>query len=119
MVLDAALLVPARGLAGFKRAVRRHATGLAATGVPPDADRPLAALQLRGGRPVTTPTRAACPRVLETSDDSLLDLVDNLLNRGVMISGEVMLGLAGVDLVYLRLQALLCAADRVPRREEP
>ena len=32
VVLDAALLVPARGLAGFKRAVRRHATGLAGQG---------------------------------------------------------------------------------------
>jgi gas vesicle structural protein len=47
----------------------------------------------------------------------LLDLVDNLLNRGVVISGEVMLGLAGVDLVYLRLQAVLCSADRVERRD--
>jgi gas vesicle protein GvpA/GvpJ/GvpM family len=42
--------------------------------------------------------------------------VDNLLNRGVVISGEVMLGLAGVDLVYVRLQAVLCSADRVERR---
>jgi len=31
----------------------------------------------------------------------------------VVISGEVMLGLAGVDLVYLRVSALLCAADRI------
>ena len=68
---------------------------------------------------MTTPTRAASREILETPDDSLLDLVDNLLNRGVMISGEVMLGLAGVDLVYLRLQAMLCAADRVTKREEP
>ena len=64
-----------------------------------------------------TPTRAAAREILENADDSLLDLVDNLLNRGVVVSGEVMLGLAGVDLVYLRLQAILCAADRVePRR---
>jgi hypothetical protein len=62
------------------------------------------------------PTRAAAREILESSDDSLLDLVDNLLNRGVVISGEVMLGLAGVDLIYLRLQAILCAADRVERR---
>ena len=41
------------------------------------------------------------------------------LNRGVMISGEVMLGLAGVDLIYLRVQAMLCAADRVTAREKP
>jgi hypothetical protein len=33
-----------------------------------------------------------------------------------VISGEVMLGLAGVDLIYLRLQAMLCAADRVEDR---
>ena len=68
---------------------------------------------------MTPPTRAVARELLQTTDDSLLDLVDNLLNRGVMISGDVMLGLAGVDLIYLRLQAMLCAADRVTRREEP
>ena len=62
---------------------------------------------------MTTPSRATAKEVLDTTDSSLLDLVDNLLNRGVVISGEVMLGLAGVDLVYLRVSALLCAADRV------
>jgi hypothetical protein len=51
--------------------------------------------------------------ILETADGSLLDLVDNLLNKGVVVTGEVVLGLAGVDLVYVRLSALLCAADRV------
>jgi hypothetical protein len=51
--------------------------------------------------------------VVDQTEASLLDLVDNLLNRGVMISGEVVLGVANVDLVYLRLMALLCAADRL------
>ena len=60
-----------------------------------------------------TPSRTAAREILEGADDSLLDLVDNLLNRGVVVSGEVVLGLAGVDLIYLRLTALLCAADRV------
>jgi hypothetical protein len=46
-------------------------------------------------------------------DASLLDIVDNVLNKGVVLRGEVMLGVAGVDLVYLRLSAVLCAADRV------
>jgi hypothetical protein len=68
---------------------------------------------------MTPPSRPAAREILETTDDSLLDLVDNLLNRGVMISGEVMLGLAGVDLIYLRLQAMLCAADRVTARQAP
>jgi hypothetical protein len=29
------------------------------------------------------------------------------------VSGDVMLSIAGVDLVYLRLSVLLCAADRI------
>jgi hypothetical protein len=59
------------------------------------------------------------PRPLETralldeADASLLDIVDNVLTKGVVIDGEIMLGLAGVDLVYLRLGVILCAADRV------
>ncbi|HEV8615063.1 MAG TPA: gas vesicle protein GvpJ [Methylomirabilota bacterium] len=51
--------------------------------------------------------------LLAEADSSLLDLVDNLLNQGVVVSGDVVLGLAGVDLIYVRLSALLCAADRV------
>jgi hypothetical protein len=51
--------------------------------------------------------------VLEDADASLLDLVDHVLNKGVVVTGDVMLGLAGVDLVYLRLSAVLCAADRM------
>jgi gas vesicle protein GvpA/GvpJ/GvpM family len=57
--------------------------------------------------------KADAESILETSDGSLLDLVDNLLNKGVVVTGDVMLGLAGVDLVYVRLSALLCAADRI------
>lgn len=53
------------------------------------------------------------PGLLEEADASLLDLVDHVLNKGVVVTGDVMLGLAGVDLVYLRLSAVLCAADRM------
>ncbi len=51
--------------------------------------------------------------ILEEADATLLDLVDNVLTKGVIVDGEIILGLAGVDLVYLRLAAVLCAADRV------
>ena len=43
----------------------------------------------------------------------LLDVIDGLLNKGVVLNADVVLALANVDLVYLRLSALLCAADRV------
>ena len=55
----------------------------------------------------------ATPEIIDEADASLLDVIDNLLNKGVVVNGEVILSLAGVDLVYLRLSALLCAADRV------
>ena len=51
--------------------------------------------------------------VLEGAEGSLLDLVDHLLNQGVVLQAEVVLGLASIDLIYLRLTALVCAADRV------
>ena len=51
--------------------------------------------------------------MLERADPSLLELIDHVLNKGVVLSGEVTLGLAGIDLIYVRLLALICAADRV------
>ena len=64
---------------------------------------------------------AIADTVLETQDSSLLDVIDHLLNKGVMATGDVTLGVAGVDLIYLRLSALLCAADRVmpPEPDRP
>ncbi len=57
--------------------------------------------------------RSDAARILEDADASLVDVVDNLLNKGVMINGEVLLSIADVDLIYVRLSVLLCAADRI------
>ncbi len=57
--------------------------------------------------------RESLAGLLESPDQSLLDLVDSLLDKGVVLDGEIILGLADVDLVYLRLGVLLAAADRV------
>lgn len=57
--------------------------------------------------------RAAADRVLGGEDATLLDVVDNALTKGVVLTGEVTLALADVDLVHARLSLLLCAADRV------
>lgn len=57
-------------------------------------------------------------RILDTGDGSLLDVVDNALNKGVVLSGDLTLALAQVDLVYARLSLLLCAADRVLPNEQ-
>jgi hypothetical protein len=47
------------------------------------------------------------------TDTTLLDLIDNLLNNGVVLQGELILGVANVDLIYAQLSLLLSAVDRV------
>jgi hypothetical protein len=73
----------------------------------------MASVQLRR-RTALTGRRRRRPRARPPADDaSLLDVVDHVLTKGVVVSGDVVLALADVDLVYLRLSALLCAADRL------
>jgi len=64
-------------------------------------------------RPPHTPPPAVADQVLDPQEATVLDLLDHLLNRGVMLNADVTLGVAGIDLIYLRLSSLLCAADRV------
>lgn len=41
---------------------------------------------------------------------ALVDLVDRLIGGGVVVTGDVVLSLAGVDLVYLGLRLVLAPA---------
>ena len=61
-----------------------------------------------------TRPRSVAAHIVDTdAEASLLDVVDNALTKGVVLTGDLTLALAQVDLVYLRLSVLLCAADRV------
>ena len=62
---------------------------------------------------VKVPRSAQIARIIDEGDATLLDLLDNLLNKGVVLNADLILALADVDLVYIRLSALLCAADRI------
>ena len=79
----------------------------------------------RAQSPARPPKSAPAPsrrvaRIVDDEESSLLDLVDNLLAKGVMLNADLVLALANVDLVYIRLSALLCAADRIlPVRRAP
>jgi Gas vesicle protein len=57
--------------------------------------------------------RTEADEILGPEDTSLLDIVDNLLNKGVVLNGDLTIGLARVELIYARLSLLLSAADRV------
>lgn len=50
-------------------------------------------------------------------DVALVELVDRLLNKGVVIAGDVTLSVADVDLVHVSLRLLLSSADRMRQIE--
>lgn len=49
----------------------------------------------------------------ETRDVTLLELVDRLLDKGVVLSGDITISVADVDLIVLGLRLLLASAERV------
>lgn len=49
---------------------------------------------------------------------TLLELVDRVLEKGVVLSGDVVLAVADVDLVYVQLRALLASVGTIERLRE-
>jgi len=51
---------------------------------------------------------------------SLLELTDRLINRGVVLTGEATISVAGVDLIYLGLNVVLAAVEKMttPRTDD-
>lgn len=51
----------------------------------------------------------------------LVELVDRVLNRGVVLAGDITLSVAGVDLVYVGLRLLLSSVGTLEelRAENP
>lgn len=52
----------------------------------------------------------------ENEDElSLLETIDHLLDRGVVIAGEAIISVGDVDLLYLGLNVVLANVDAVTR----
>lgn len=88
----------------------------------------------RPGEPLDSLDRFAAETDLEIwggadgGQHSLVDLVNRVLDKGVCITGDVTISVAGVDLVYLGLNVILTSVasarqridpDAGPRRELP
>ena len=54
---------------------------------------------------------AASARLQEVT---LLDLLDRAIDNGVILSGDVTLSVANVDLIFLGLRVLLAPVQRLP-----
>ena len=55
---------------------------------------------------------------LTRDDATVLELVDRLLNKGVVLTGEATISVAGVDLIYLGLNVVLAAVESIEKSQE-
>jgi hypothetical protein len=66
-------------------------------------------------------SRPAAARAEPADDDALakevtlLELLDRVLDKGVVLSGDITLSVADVDLVYVGLRVLLSSVDAAAR----
>jgi len=52
---------------------------------------------------------------IEPDDCTVLELLDRLLHKGVVLGGELTISVADIELVYLRLQLTLCSVETARR----
>src|SRR5258708_9715802 len=52
-------------------------------------------------------------QILKNQQVTLLELLDRLLDKGVVVKGEILLSVADVDLVYLNLGLLLSSVKTI------
>ncbi len=52
---------------------------------------------------------------LKSRDVTLLEILDRVLDKGVVISGDLVISVADVDLVYLGLKVLLSSVETMER----
>jgi hypothetical protein len=61
---------------------------------------------------------ATAEEALDASDGRLVDVVDRLLDAGVVLRGEVWLTVADIDLAFLGVDLLLANPDRIRRARQ-
>lgn len=54
----------------------------------------------------------------EQKEISLLELLDRLLDKGIVIHGDIMISIADIDLIYLGLRLVIGSVDAINRSME-
>jgi hypothetical protein len=52
---------------------------------------------------------------IKSKDVTLLEILDRVLEKGVVISGDAVISVAGVDLIYLGLKVLLSSVETMEK----
>ncbi|MEI2341687.1 gas vesicle protein [Priestia megaterium] len=50
-------------------------------------------------------------QTLEQKDIALIDILDVILDKGIAIKGDLLISIAGIDLVYLDLRVLISSVE--------
>jgi hypothetical protein len=64
---------------------------------------------------MSTPGTIVFSDTNEDDQTSLVDILDHVLNKGVVIRGNLIISLAGVDLVYVGLDVILTSIETAMR----
>lgn len=49
---------------------------------------------------------------------TVLELLDRVLNKGVVIAGDITISVAGIDLLYLGVKLLLCSVETMEQSKK-
>jgi hypothetical protein len=60
-------------------------------------------------------TLAVSPDLDDTRHISLCETLDRLLNTGVVVSGEAVISVADIELIYLNLQLMVSSVSTIRR----
>ncbi len=52
---------------------------------------------------------------LEQEEVSVLELLDRVLNKGVIINGEIVISVADIDLVYVGIKLMLSSVETMEK----
>ena len=53
--------------------------------------------------------------VLKSKDVTLLEVLDRVLDKGAVVSGDIVISLADVDLIYIGLKVLVSSVETMER----
>ena len=68
----------------------------------------MAGIQLRAG---DMSTELIISEEFEETDLSLLETLDHVLNRGLVIAGEITISVADIDLIFIGLNVLVSSVE--------
>lgn len=50
-------------------------------------------------------------------DIALLELLDRVLDKGVVVAGDLTISVADIDLIYVGLRLLLCSVEKIEQMQ--